>query len=245
LSDVTDVNCNGNNGVKYAMWFDNQSSDSNFDSHLDLDDRTPLVGIPDSSGSGAATTGSAWVNASSSTTTPHTVTSGAAVSAAGGNAAVGLFPGLPFVTDKLGLVTVKVTSASLNCTSTVPSGGGTVTFSSSATYSATVTYWAATDTSGNGHRVSVAMSWTSGGSSSGALPALTTQVYNKNGTILTLGDYISNWSNATSITEDANNGLHQIPGIVAINTMPVRANDDTSSIGLEIGVLSCAAADNR
>jgi hypothetical protein len=251
--------CNG--ASRWALWFDNQSTayDPKFrlGSHAGLcPNGCPLVGIPDSDITTAVTTGSAWVNASAADTTPHTVSSGAAIStstASGSNATVELFPGASFVSDGGGLVNIRITSASLSCLSTVPSGGDPRTFSATGSYTGTVSYWSYNKNGpGSPGRVTKSISWSTsaGGSDPLASIPLTTVVYqdrpDPNATVrLTLADYISSCSAASSIVEEANNGLHQIPGVVNITTQPVRSDDATSSVGIQIGALSCAAADNR
>jgi hypothetical protein len=112
-----------------------------------------------------------------------------------------------------------------------------------------VSYW--TYNNGAPKYKSVALSWTSSGSGSDPLAAvpLSTVVYQDQATnptvVLRLSDYISSWSTTQSITETANSGVHQIPGVVNITSQPVRAGDPTSSVGVQVGLLSCAAEDSR
>ncbi|HVU60541.1 MAG TPA: hypothetical protein VHD58_02680, partial [Mycobacteriales bacterium] len=254
-------------GRRWAVWFDNQSPLDSLDTRLKLDTAAssvyPLVGIPDSNppGNPTVTTGAAWVNASSDAASPHWVSSGASLTSATGasiNPTVALFPGLPFVSPDSdgvieGLVNITITSASITCKSDVATGSG-VTFGATASYDGTLKYWDYNKSGGPGYQT-VSLHWSSTSSSTfadqvAAIP-LSTVVYQNSRTnpdptqTLTLGDYISNWSSSRAITEDANSGLHQVPGVVDITTQPVRTGDPTSSIGVELGNLSCAAVDDR
>lgn len=242
------------------MSFDNQSA-----SYLStlLLGSTPLVSMQNPGGSGTATTGAAWVNSDSNATTPHWVSSGGsistAVSSSSPNAAcplnvsgsstavtcVRVFPGLSFVNDGGGLVDIAISSASLTCTSTVPSGGGTPTYSATTAVTGAVSYWAYN--SGSPHRVVIPLSSTlSGGTDPLAAVLASNPVVNQNGsTVLHLSDYISTWSSTQTVLQDSNSGLFQVPGVVNIGTTAVRSGDPTSSVGVEVGDLSCAAADDR
>jgi hypothetical protein len=231
-----------------ALWFNNQSTSLN--STLMLPSNGALVAIPDNtSGSGAVTTGSAWVNASDATTTPHWVASGASIgTATNPTTTVQVFPGLPFVTGGGGLVNITVQSASLSCLATVPSNGGSPTYSASAAYSVKVQYWQATDTSGGGAYQTLTINWSSGSTATDPLTALNLGnivVYQNGGTVLHLSDYISTWSSARSIVESQNNGLHQLPGVINLTTAPVRVGDPASGVGVQVGALSCSAEDDR
>ena len=259
--------CDSRFGRRWAVWFDNQSPLSSLDTRLKLDTAAsnvyPLVGIPDSNppGNPTVTTGGAWVNASSDAASPHWVSSGASLSSATGasiNPTVALFPGLPFVTADSdgvieGLVNITITSASITCKADVASGSG-VTLGATASYDGTLKYWDYNKSGGPGYQT-VALHWSSTDSSTltdqvAAIP-LSTVVYQNSRTnpdptqTLRLSDYISNWSSSRAIIEDANNGLHQLPGVVDITTKPVRSGDVTSSIGVELGNLSCVAVDDR
>jgi hypothetical protein len=259
--------CDHKFGRRWAVWFDNQSPFTTLDTRLKLDTAAtnvyPMVGIPDSNppGNPTVTTGAAWVNASSDAASPHWVSSGASLLSSTGasiNPTVALFPGLPFVSADSygvieGLVNITITSARITCKADVTSGSG-VTLGATASYDGTLKYWDYNKSGGPGYQT-VSLHWSSGDSSTladqvAAIP-LSTVVYQNSRTnpdpsqTLRLSDYISNWSSTRAITEDANNGLHQVPGVVDITTQPVRSGDVTSSIGVEIGNLSCVAVDDR
>ncbi len=53
------------------------------------------------------------------------------------------------------------------------------------------------------------------------------------------------WRTARKIVEDENSGVHQLRGIVAIATKPLRENDIISAVALQVGNLSCVANDER
>jgi hypothetical protein len=217
-----------------------------------------LVAIPDTtSGNSAVTTGSAWVNASNAVTTPHWVSSGASISTASGSSAtVQIFPGASFLpsnrsTSQEGLVNVRISSASLVCQSDVPANAGTRTYGATLTYSGTIGYWSYVN--GSYQYTTLTLSNTNATDPLAAVPLTTTMVYpGTSGNPLYLSDFISSWSTPHGqIAERTNNGLFAVPGVVDIPTMPMRDSsgtttiDPTSSVGVEVGDLSCAAADNR
>jgi hypothetical protein len=185
------------------------------------------------------------VNATTAATSPHNVTAGANAST---SRAIRLFPGLPFVDPTCtsncnrGLVNITLTSSTLACSSTVTSGSG-ATPSASGSYSATVQYWT---TAG---WVTKTISWSSSSAASSdplaAIDPSTVVVYQNGSNVLHLSDYIASWSTARAITESATSGLHQLSGIVAITTKPVRDGDPLSALNLQVGNLSCVADDGR
>jgi hypothetical protein len=56
--------------------------------------------------------------------------------------------------------------------------------------------------------------------------------------------HINAWSTGRSITQSSS-GESTIPSVVAITTANTRYDDASSSIGLQLGKLSCLAVDNR
>ena len=233
----------GGNSPCGIFGFANQSN--GYSSNLMLDSATPLVRINNDTGNTVALSGSAWVNASVNTANPHTVTSGANT---GSNDLIRLFPGASF-TNGAGLVRVKLSQASIACQSSVT--GGVATPSATASWTATISYWKATDTSGNGALVTLpTYTWTSASNSGSADPLAAINpssvvVYQNGSTVLHLSDYIASWSTARSIVENVNSGVHQLDSIVSIATAPVRDGDALSSVGLQVGNLSCVADDSR
>ena len=219
--------------------FSNQST--SYSSALQLNS-LPLVRLSDDNSAGnIGASGSAWVNATTPTVSPHSVTSGANASTV---RAVQLFPNASFVTDGRGLVDIKLTSSTIACSSTVTSGTG-VSQTSTGSYTVTVDWWQASGTRG-----SQTFSWNSSSGTGSADPLAAINpasivVYQNGATTLHLSDYISSWSSARSITEAPDSGIHQLSGIVSVATQPVRDGDAASSVGLQVGNLSCVADDER
>lgn len=226
------------NGCAGIFGFSNQST--SYSSNLMIADPTqPLVTIKDAGSNSVTVTGSAWVNATAPTANPHTVTSGANTSSTKG---VVLFPG---VNNGNGVLRVKVTQASMACSSSVT--GGVATQSSTGSYTVTISYWSP----GAGNYVDLGTyTWNSATGSGSADPLQSVDlssivVYNDGTTVRHLSDYIASWSLERSITENANSGVHQLDGIVSIATQPTRDGDLLSTVGLQVGNLSCVADDNR
>lgn len=205
-----------------------------------------LVVVPDPGGNGREVVASAWVRATDAVTSPHSVTSGGTAKT---GQAVQILPGLGFVTDGKGLVDVTLASSSISCGGTVTAGSPQVQ-SSAGSYSVTVDYWRATDTLGGGSRVSTTYNWSSADAPSAdplaALDPTTIVVYQLGTTVYHLSDFITSWSMLRSITEGSTNGVHSLDGIVSLATVPLRGTSDpASSIGVQVGRLSCVADDNR
>jgi prepilin-type N-terminal cleavage/methylation domain-containing protein len=224
--------------------FSNQST--TYDPNLLLTDTTrPLVQIRDDSGNSVAVKGSAWVNATSSTANPHTASSGANTSSAD---TLRLFPNAAFTGGK-GILKVTLSQASMSCLSSVTAG--VATQSAAGSWTVNISYWKASDTSGNGGWFDLPQyTWNSATGSGSADPLASIDpasivVYQNGSTILHLSDYISSWSTERKIVEDQNSGVHQLNGIVSVATTPVRAGDILSGVGLQLGNLSCVADDNR
>ncbi len=230
----------GNGNACGLFSFNNQSS--SYSSALLLGTSTPLVRVADTTVSGnVGSTSSAWVNATSIVTSPHTVTSGANAST---TRTIQLFPNASFVTDGTGLVNIKLTSSSIACSSSVTPGSPPVS-SATASYTVAVDWWTST-----GRSATQTFTWNSATGSGSADPLAAINpasivVYQNGGTTLRLSDFISSWSTARTITEAADSGVHQMSGIVAIATKPVRDSDPLSSVGLQVGNLSCVADNNR
>jgi type II secretory pathway pseudopilin PulG len=222
--------------------FTNQSS--SYDSDLMLSSNVPLVRVADSTSGTVIANSTSWVNASAATGSTHSVTSGAG---AGSSRSLQLFPGATWVGDNGGVLDVKLTSAVLSCSSTVASG--VTTSASTGSWSATFSYY--TNILGVTHRVTLGTyTWNSATGAGSADPLAsvnpaTIVVYQSGLTTLHLSDYISSWSTARSIVENPGSGLHQLNGIIAITTQPVRSGDLLSSIGVQLGNLSCVADDSR
>jgi prepilin-type N-terminal cleavage/methylation domain-containing protein len=234
----------GSNTACGIFGFANQST--SYDPNLLLAADVPLVRINNDSQNNVVVNSKAWVNATTSQTNPHSVSSGANASS---TKRVQVFPGAGYVTDGLGLVDILLTSASISCSSTV--SAGTATQSASGSWNVSIDYWQATDTAGHGQRVSVpAYTWNSSTGTGSADPLASLNpanivVYQNGSTVLHLSDYIASWSTTRSIVENQNSGVHQLDGIVSLSTQQVRADDLVSAVSLEVGNLSCVADDNR
>jgi len=232
----------GNNNSCGLFSFNNQNGA--LDPRLQLTAGAPLVSIPDASGNSRAVTGSAWVSASDLITTPHNVTSGA-MAANNSGTPVQLFPGLPFVSDHKGLVDVTLTSSSLQCAANVLPGNAQQQ-TSAAAYSVTVDYWVANNGTGSAGRVSATYSMNGAVDPLVALPPASIVVYQNGSTVLHLSDYVNSWALLRSVSEGATNGVHSLNGIFTAATGPVRGSSDlASSVGVQVGLLSCVADDGR
>lgn len=234
----------GGNGQCGIFNFSNQST--SYAANLMLSNDLPLVRIKSDPSHSLVVSGSAWANASLLTSVPHTVTSGASASS---TQQVQLFPGASFVGDGGGVVDVLLSQASITCSSAV--SNGSLTQSSTGSWTVTVDYWKATDLLGHGQRVTLpTYTWSSatGTGSADPLAAISPAsivVYQSDLTTLHLSDFIASWGTARSIVENAASGVHQLAGVVAITTQPVRSGDILSALGVQLGNLSCVADDER
>lgn len=242
------LDATGGGGACGMFSFSNQST--TYDPGLLLATATPLVRIPDVSGNAQTVVGSSWVTASALATSPHTVSSGAATSTTS-SAPVQLFPGASFVTDGRGIADIAVTASSLRCTTSVGTSG-VQTQTAVGTYTVTVDYWQANNSSGGGARITNIYTWpTAQEPSADPLAAATLAptaivVYQNGPVTLHLSDYLPSWSLLRSVSEGATNGNHALDGIFSATTAPVRgAADLTSSIAVRVGMLLCAADDAR
>ena len=232
------------NGACGIFGFSNQSN--GYDPRLLLAADTPLVRVNNDPANNVVISGSAWVNATSPTAVPHGVSSGAS---ARSTKRLQLFPGAGFVPDGGGVVDILLNQATIACASSV--SGGVATQSATGSWSVTIDYWQATDSSGHGQRVTLpTYNWnsSSGNGSADPLAALNPAsivVYQNGTTTLYLSDYIASWGTARSVVENSASGVHQLSGVVALSTRPVRQNDTLSAVGVQLGNLSCVADDGR
>ena len=232
------------NGTCGIFGFANQST--SYAANLMLSSEVPLVRIKSDPSHTVVVNASAWANASLLASVPHTVTSGASASS---TEQVQLFPGASFVGDGGGVVDVLLTQATIACSSAVTNG--IPAQSSTASWNVTVDYWKATDLLGHGQRVTLpTYTWSSATDTGSADPLAaispaTIAVYQNGVTTLRLSDFIASWGTARSIVENSASGVHQLAGVVAITTQPVRSGDILSALGLQLGNLSCVADDER
>ena len=202
----------------------------------------PYVKIPDTStGSGPSISGSGYVTATPLTATPHLVKSGSSV--AMGQPLV-LFPSTPEPSSGRGLVSVQVTSGSVDC---VSGASGTVT----GKFTLTLGWWGQHGTDPAEWRTST---WTY---DSTATPAMVqtgdswdpANTYLSNGTTLSQLLSLSPTTNTPNVvTIGANTGLRGFPsGILTISTAPTRSTtvSDPSAINVRLGYLTCVADDLR
>lgn len=249
----SDLIANGG-GSCSGFWFTNQSSGAPAtDPTLQLNPDAAMVRISDQGGNSNLAASHASVGATSAIGSAGAVTASASVAYPTSGSfvsRVNLFPGLPFVPTGQsvcssagaasgtspcgsGLVNIFLASASLTCQSAT---------ATSATYSGYLTYYTSAGWK------SVALNWSSGSTVPDPLTsALLTQPVTtlSNGTVVTLGKYISSWSTARAIGSDPTSGDSTLPSVVAITTAPTRVGDSGSSIGLGVGSLACVASDNR
>jgi prepilin-type N-terminal cleavage/methylation domain-containing protein len=244
LHQVSAQLSSGGNGQCGIFGFANQST--SYASNLMLDNELPLVRIKSDANHSVVVNGSAWANASALTSVPHTVTSGASASS---TQQVQLFPGAGFVTDGGGVVDVSLTQATIACSSAV--ANGSLTQSATGSWTVTIDYWKSSDLLGHGQRITLpTYTWSSatGSGSADPLAAISPAsivVYQNGVTILHLSDFIASWNTARSLVENSASGVHQLAGVVAITTQPVRSGDILSALGMQLGNLSCVADDER
>jgi len=231
-----------------GLWFTNQVDSTVVpDASLGLSSANPMVRIADASGSGPTVTGGADVYTGTATGAAGAV---AATSSASMNTWLKVFPGLPFVTGtptlpsgypalsgSLGLVNLYLTTAQLACTSADTIG----TSSAALTYSGYVVWYT---TAGWQH---AAFNWSSASPTTDPLAVVNLSApvtVDGTGAPVPLSSYITSITGATAITGD-NGGLKSIEGAVSLGTVPTLTSSPGTTIGIELGQLSCVAQDNR
>jgi len=219
-----------------AFWFANETLVTDPRLQLRLD--RPLVAVAGSTaGSAPIVQGAAWVNGTDATATPTFVRAGANASMI---ESVGLFYTSYAPADQP-IVRARLLTGSITCDSrTSPPA--------TASYQMTLEYRAA-DGSYQPVGPAVTFSWNStGGPATDPLAGvdLTTKVVHTPaiGSPLTLADYVSSWSSGRSLIE-GENGVAGLDAALRITTAPTRLGDPTSSVGVVLGAMSCAADDNR
>lgn len=239
LSGVTSASINANGGGSCSgLYFSNQVDGSPAtDPNLQLNSAYPMVQLQDLSGNAPEITGSGYVFANNQVGTAGAVTAGAQSSS---GTWVKIFPGLSFVptsgpsgygiTGVPGLVNVKLSGASLSCRSQ--------TSSATLTYSGTVVWWA------NGKWNAISFTW-SGGSDPLAGVDLTQPVTTLNGVAVPLSTYITGIAGSTGPVSGGNGGVQNVEAAVSVTTAPTIGGYANTSMGIELGNLSCTAQDNR
>lgn len=199
----------------------------------------PMVSVQDQTGSSPILTGSGDVFTGPAGP-PGAV---AATAATTSSTWVKVFPGLSFVPAPpsgygiswpYGLVDVQLTSSTLDCTSTI--GGGT---NATLGYSGNVAWY--TYTAGWQIR---SFSWASGSGAGDPLSVVdVTKAVNSAGTPLSA--YVPSVSGATSVV-GGSGGVQSVEAAVSISTVPTLGSSyPGSTLGVELGHLSCVAQDNR
>jgi len=238
---------NGNSTCS-GLWFSNQvDGTAQPDSTLGLSSANPMIRIADVSGSDYTVTGGADVYTAMATGAGGAVTTMATASM---KTWLKVFPGLPFLTPlpslpagypafngAPGLVNLYLTSAQLTCTS-ADSIGNT---SASLAYSGYVVWYTS---AGWQH---AAFSWSSASPSSDPLAIVKLNApvtVDGAGAPVPLSSYVTSITGATAITGQ-NGGMQSVEGVVSLGTVPTLAGWPGTTIGVELGQLSCVAQDNR
>ncbi|HEX7106318.1 MAG TPA: prepilin-type N-terminal cleavage/methylation domain-containing protein [Acidothermaceae bacterium] len=231
-----------------GVWFSNQvDGTAQPDSTLGLSSTNPMIRIADVAGSGPTVTGGADVYTATATGAGGAVTTMATASM---NTWLKVFPGLPFLTPlpalpagypavngAPGLVNLYLTSARLTCTS-ADSIGNT---SASLAYSGYVVWYTS---AGWQH---AAFSWSSASPTTDPLAVVNLNApvtVDGAGAPVPLSSYVTSITGATAITGQ-NGGMQTVEGAVALGTVPTLAGWPGTTIGVELGQLSCVAQDNR
>jgi hypothetical protein len=238
----TDLKANGGGSCAGFRFSNSVLGAETTDPRLQLQAGYPMIQVVDSSGSSTEVAAKGAISSSSAAGNVGSVYAKTEVDFA---TAVQVFPGLPFVTTAStcgsgtqpcgqGLVNVFLTKATLGC----QANGSPV---ATASYSGYLTYWTQT----GWHSLSLSWSSTSGSTTDPlASVDLSQTVTTYNGSPVPLSAYINAWSTGRSITQSSS-GESTIPSVVAITTANTRYGDASSSIGLQLGKLSCLAVDNR
>jgi prepilin-type N-terminal cleavage/methylation domain-containing protein len=223
-----------------GLWLSNQIDGSPApDPALQLNSSAAMIKVQDQTGGSAEVTGTGSVYTSAQPGAAGAVT---ARTSASMQTWVKVFPGLSFVpappaaygiTGQPGIVNVSLSQATLACSST-PGGGTTATL----TYSGLIAWY----TTAGWQQRSFNWSSASGGSDPLQVVDLSKPV-NAAGTPLSA--YITSVSGATSITGGAG-GVQSVEAAISVSTVPTLGlSYPGTTLGVELGHLSCVAQDNR
>lgn len=209
---------------------------------------SPFAFLPDSGGSGTSVQADAYVTATDLLASPQKTYSGARMSM---GRAVRLFPNSPdnpkSTAVDYGLVTAKVTSASLDCTSGTSTVLGTVRGS----YTAVLRWWGrnAAETMARWHEAA----WTYD-SATGTAPVLVagSETWNPAGVFLADGQPLSNVVSVElpkPVTEGGASGLrgfsNGILSLASVSTLATETQLGSSAVQVKLGQLTCVADDQR
>ncbi|MFN2610209.1 MAG: prepilin-type N-terminal cleavage/methylation domain-containing protein [Actinomycetota bacterium] len=232
----TGSGCNGGAGtpsnVNVNLGFSNLPDSTLFN----IDTSQYMVRVDDTSGSPPSVSGQAYLQSSGGS--GHSATSF-------GSANSQLIKILPTTFAPQGLVQVFITSASLTCTT-----NGTIG-SASAAFNITVNYWKRDPLTGSSAYVSTNLQQGNPLVSPLSVAVLNSTQVTVDGTGLPvfLSSYIDTWNSLVNpisiISNPATSVTSNLGGIVQINTKPTRSGDPTSTIGIQVGSLTCTSEDNR
>lgn len=147
-----------------------------------------------------------------------------------------------------GIVQARLDSSGLKCRST----GAALTVE--AAFSGLVRYLKATEVAGVNSYVTVPITKPATGPATETLdPAILSDpasvIWTSATTQSPLSDYIGTWGSLVTASVATNGPQKSITasmnGIISMTTQPIRQGDPTSTIGIELGVLSCHAQDAR
>lgn len=152
-----------------------------------------------------------------------------------------------------GLIRMTLTSATVSCRIT-HNAGSSPTAAADVTYAGTVSYWAPFEAGNIAGYVTVNVSSSDVATPLTNMLLASTQVGNDlNGEPLWLSDYFSSWSSmdapaasgAKTLGADGTTAAASFGGMLGVTSVPLRAGDDSSVIGAQLGVGSCTAEDYR
>lgn len=238
-----DLKANGGGACAGFRFSNNVSGGPETDPSLQLSATAPMVQVVDASGNGPEVSSKGAINALSAPGNPGSVYANTEVDF---STAVQLFPGLGFVPGGAmtcgsgtqpcgaGLVNVFLSKATMSCQANAATPAA-------ASYSGYLTYYTLT----GWHTVQLSWSSSSGPSSDPLAGVSLSQVVTTYGaTAVPLSAYINSWSTGRAISQSSS-GESTLASAVAITTANTRAGDSSSSIGLQLGKLTCLAVDNR
>lgn len=209
---------------------------------------SPFAFLPDSGGSGTSVQADAYVTATDLTASPQRTYSGARMSM---GRAVRMFPNTPdnpkSTAADYGLVTAKVTTATIDCTS----GGGTAIGTVRAAYTAVLRWWgkSSTETVARWRQAT----WTYD-STTGTAPVLAagSDTWNPAAIFLADGQPLSSVVSVElpkPVTEGGVNGLrgfsNGILSLASVGTLDAEVQPGSSAVQVKLGQLTCAADDQR
>jgi type II secretory pathway pseudopilin PulG len=209
---------------------------------------SPLAYLPDSGGSGTSVQADAYVTATDLIATPQRAYSGARMNM---GRAVRLFPNSPdnpkATAIDYGLLTARVTNASIDCTSGTSATVGTV----SASYTAVLRWWgrSSTETAARWHQATWNYDTTTGTT---PLLAAGSDTWNPSSVFLSDGQPLGNIVSVElpkPVTEGGATGLrgfsNGILSMASVGTLTTEVQPGSSAVQVKLGQLTCVADDQR